>query len=122
MARGRVPPQVASGVMGAVRGIAGTNPYTAAAMSIVDIGMRLFGGKSADEAESVDASANDFSDHPVVFVAGIEQKIAHKLDREPSGFNIIQKGSDMNIWQVSSDNRHITVMSNADGRATLRVH
>lgn len=90
-----------------LKGIAGSNPYVAALTTVVDLSMSIVQSRQRKQDERVDASANDFTEHTLTFAAAGEQRVDHRLDREPGGYNIVSSSADARLFQTSADNRSI---------------
>lgn len=90
-----------------LKGIAGSNPYVAALTTVVDLSLNIVQSRQRKQDERVDASANNFTEHTLTFAAAGEQRINHKLDREPGGYSIVSSSADARLFRTSADSRSI---------------
>jgi hypothetical protein len=90
-----------------LKGVAGSNPYVAALTTVVDLSMNIVQSRQRKENERVDASANDFTEHTLTFAAAGEQRVNHKLDRVPAGYNVVSSTADTRVFKTSEDERSI---------------
>jgi hypothetical protein len=98
-----------------------SNPYTAVLGQVVDLSLRTVQNRQQATNERVDASANNFTEHTLTFGAAGEQRIDHKLDREPAGYNVISSSGDINVFQTSKNNRSIGFDATGTFPATIKV-
>lgn len=96
------------------------NPYVAAAGLVLDLGSKLVQGRTEEAFDGLNPFASAGEPLTVEFTAAGQQKVAHKLDRVPVGWNPVCRLGSGQVWDYQEPDSQFFYLE-SDSALTIKI-